>query len=42
MSAAFVCFFAPEKRLARLVEELSRERRSAKPLVNIERDVGKT
>ncbi|XP_052353331.1 ras and Rab interactor 2 isoform X1 [Oncorhynchus keta] len=29
MSAAFVCFFAPEKRLARLVEELSRERRSA-------------
>ncbi|KAM6949586.1 ras and Rab interactor 2 [Aplochiton taeniatus] len=29
MSAAFVCFFAPEKRLARLVEELSRDRRSA-------------
>ncbi|CAB1351493.1 unnamed protein product [Coregonus sp. 'balchen'] len=28
MSAAFVCFFAPEKRLARLVEELSRDRRS--------------
>lgn len=42
MSAAFVCFFAPEKRLARLVEELSRERRSAKPLINIERDFGKT
>lgn len=29
MSAAFVCFFAPEKRLARLVEDLSRDRRSA-------------
>ncbi|KAL0970128.1 hypothetical protein UPYG_G00237530 [Umbra pygmaea] len=29
MSAAFVCFFAPEKRLARLVEELSQDRRSA-------------
>uniref|UniRef100_UPI003AB0F5A7 ras and Rab interactor 2 n=1 Tax=Centroberyx gerrardi TaxID=166262 RepID=UPI003AB0F5A7 len=28
MSAAFVCFFAPEKRLTRLVEELSRDRRS--------------
>ncbi|XP_019899093.1 ras and Rab interactor 3 isoform X2 [Esox lucius] len=29
MSAAFVCFFAPEKRLTRLVEELSQDRRSA-------------
>ena len=29
MSAAFVCFFAPEKRVTRLVEELSRDRRSA-------------
>ncbi|XP_066575013.1 ras and Rab interactor 2 [Amia ocellicauda] len=29
MSAAFICFFAPEKRVARLVEELSRDRRSA-------------
>ncbi|KAM3857584.1 ras and Rab interactor 2 [Diretmus argenteus] len=28
MNAAFVCFFAPEKRLTRLVEELSRDRRS--------------
>ncbi|XP_057709713.1 ras and Rab interactor 2 isoform X2 [Corythoichthys intestinalis] len=28
MSEAFVCFFAPDKRLARLVEELSRDRRS--------------
>ncbi|XP_068612104.1 ras and Rab interactor 2 [Brachionichthys hirsutus] len=29
MSEAFVCFFAPDKRLTRLVEELSRDRRSA-------------
>ncbi|XP_028840886.1 ras and Rab interactor 2 [Denticeps clupeoides] len=29
MSAAFVCFFAPERRVARLVDELSRDRRSA-------------
>ncbi|XP_037544360.1 ras and Rab interactor 2 [Nematolebias whitei] len=28
MSEAFVCFFAPDKRLTRLVEELSRDRRS--------------
>ncbi|CAL8242044.1 unnamed protein product [Merluccius merluccius] len=28
MNAAFVCFFAPEKRVTRLVEELSRDRRS--------------
>ncbi|XP_077401770.1 ras and Rab interactor 2 isoform X2 [Vanacampus margaritifer] len=28
MSEAFVCFFAPDKRLARLVQELSRDRRS--------------
>jgi len=28
MSAAFVCFFAPEKRVIRLVEELSQDRRS--------------
>uniref|UniRef100_A0A3Q2XXV3 Si:ch211-168d1.3 n=1 Tax=Hippocampus comes TaxID=109280 RepID=A0A3Q2XXV3_HIPCM len=28
MSEALVCFFAPEKRLARLVQELSRDRRS--------------
>lgn len=35
MSAAFVCFFAPEKRLARLVEELSRDRRLAEPYINI-------
>lgn len=29
MSAAFVCVFAPERRVARLVDELSRDRRSA-------------
>ncbi|KAM6959948.1 ras and Rab interactor 2 [Tautogolabrus adspersus] len=29
MSEAFVCFFAPDKRLTRLVEELSRDRRSS-------------
>ncbi|XP_036379031.1 ras and Rab interactor 1-like [Megalops cyprinoides] len=29
MSAAFASFFSPEKRVARLVEELSRDRRSA-------------
>uniref|UniRef100_UPI0037E93759 ras and Rab interactor 2 n=1 Tax=Semicossyphus pulcher TaxID=241346 RepID=UPI0037E93759 len=28
MSEAFVCFFAPDKRLTRLVEDLSRDRRS--------------
>lgn len=28
MSEALVCFFAPDKRLARLVQELSRDRRS--------------
>ncbi|KAM4564507.1 ras and Rab interactor 2 [Fundulus diaphanus] len=28
MSEAFVCFFAPDKRLTRLVEELARDRRS--------------
>lgn len=28
MSEAFVCFFAPDKRLTRLMEELSRDRRS--------------
>lgn len=28
MSEAFVCFFAPDKRLTRLVDELSRDRRS--------------
>ncbi|XP_036417992.1 ras and Rab interactor 3 [Colossoma macropomum] len=28
MSAAFVCVFAPERRVARLVDELSRDRRS--------------
>ncbi|KAK0154987.1 Ras and Rab interactor 2 [Merluccius polli] len=28
INAAFVCFFAPEKRVTRLVEELSRDRRS--------------
>ncbi|XP_077597755.1 ras and Rab interactor 2 isoform X3 [Stigmatopora nigra] len=28
VSEAFVCFFAPDKRLVRLVEELSRDRRS--------------
>ncbi|AWO97436.1 putative ras and Rab interactor 2-like [Scophthalmus maximus] len=28
ISEAFVCFFAPDKRLTRLVEELSRDRRS--------------
>ncbi|XP_024144416.1 ras and Rab interactor 2 isoform X1 [Oryzias melastigma] len=28
MSEAFVCFFAPDKRVSRLVEELSRDRRS--------------
>uniref|UniRef100_A0A3P8RZG7 Si:ch211-168d1.3 n=1 Tax=Amphiprion percula TaxID=161767 RepID=A0A3P8RZG7_AMPPE len=28
MSEAFVCFFAPDKRLTRLVEELSRDRRA--------------
>ncbi|XP_030635183.1 ras and Rab interactor 2 [Chanos chanos] len=29
MSSAFVCFFAPERRVARLVEDLARDRRSA-------------
>lgn len=29
MSAAFISFFAPEKRVARMVEDLSRDRRMA-------------
>lgn len=29
MSAAFISFFAPEKRVARMVEDLSRDRRTA-------------